>query len=215
MQRLQQVAALNFIGLSLKQIQTLLEPDAHTLPEALRAQRELLEEQRELLGRAIDAIQRVEQRVAPGAASNRVILNALIGVISMGDPAHAAAAWSKWEAERERRLGEAAIAPARAGESWIAFFRDVAAALDEDPAGARASALVARHRALVAESAPGDPDAQNAAMLAWAGRHTWPAGMRRDVASLYLLSEDTWDKVVDFIERARNVFPNPPASRAV
>ena len=201
-QRLQRITALNFIGLPLKQIQTLLEPDSHSLPEALRAQREVLEEQRELLDRAIDAIQRVEQRVPPGGASNGAILSALIGVISMGDPEQAESAWNKWEAERQRRRTEAAIAPPRAGESWIAFFRDVQASLDEDPAGARAKELVAQYRALVEQSAGGDPDAQSVAMNPWAGRRNWPAGMRRYVASLYTMSEETWEQVVDFIDRA-------------
>jgi hypothetical protein len=33
-------------------------------------------------------------------------------------------------------------------------------------------------------------------------RYAWPAGMQRDVASLYATDADTWPRVTDFIEQA-------------
>ena len=38
---------------------------------------------------------------------------------------------------------------------------------------------------------------------ALARRRNWPSGFRRYVASLYLTTPETWERVVDFIEQAR------------
>jgi DNA-binding transcriptional MerR regulator len=55
-ERLEQIAALKFIGLPLKQIKTLLDDKSPRANDALIAQRRALEEQRKQLDRAINAI---------------------------------------------------------------------------------------------------------------------------------------------------------------
>src|SRR5689334_8823147 len=56
LERLEQIVALKFIGVPLKQIKAMLDRDASDLPQTLRMQRTLLEEKRRLLDQAIQAI---------------------------------------------------------------------------------------------------------------------------------------------------------------
>src|SRR5437588_5739759 len=56
LERLEQIVALKFLGLTLKQIRTLLQREKLALPDALRMQRTVLEGRRCLLDRAIRAI---------------------------------------------------------------------------------------------------------------------------------------------------------------
>lgn len=58
LERLEQIVALRFLGLPLKQIEIVLEQDALELPQALRLQRKVLEGKRQLLDRAIESIRR-------------------------------------------------------------------------------------------------------------------------------------------------------------
>lgn len=60
LERLEQIVALKFVGLPLKQIKFLLDRDKSGFLEALRMQRRVLEEKRRLLDSAISAIQNVE-----------------------------------------------------------------------------------------------------------------------------------------------------------
>src|SRR5580693_4655541 len=64
--RLEQIVALKFLGLPLKQIKILLDRDPLQLPEALRMQRAVLEEKRRLLDRAICAIVNAETILQSG-----------------------------------------------------------------------------------------------------------------------------------------------------
>src|ERR1700750_3222254 len=56
LQRLERIVALKFLGLPLKQIKTVLDRDARSFPDVLRAQRRALEEKRRRLDLAIGAI---------------------------------------------------------------------------------------------------------------------------------------------------------------
>src|SRR5579871_5156810 len=62
LERLEQIVALKFLGISLKEIKTLLDRNPLALPDALRLQRRILEEKRQFLDRAIRAIAEAEQR---------------------------------------------------------------------------------------------------------------------------------------------------------
>ena len=84
----------------------------------------------------------------------------------------------------------------------MALCRDIEASLGADPAGEEARALVARWHALVESETGGDPETKSSMMKAWTNRRKWPAGLRRYVASTYLMEPRTWKKVTEFIERA-------------
>src|SRR3954465_4074985 len=64
--RLEQIVALKFLGLPLKQIKTVLDRDARALPEVLRAQRRALEEKRRRLGPGVGASARARRTPRPG-----------------------------------------------------------------------------------------------------------------------------------------------------
>jgi DNA-binding transcriptional MerR regulator len=66
LERLEQIVALKFLGLSLKQIKTLLDRETRGLSETLRSQRKALEEKRRRLDQAITAIRNAERAVRPG-----------------------------------------------------------------------------------------------------------------------------------------------------
>ena len=74
LERLEQIVALKFLGLPLKEIRDLLESSAPELPAALRMQRSALEEKRKLLDRAIGAIREAEAIVASGRPAGAAIL---------------------------------------------------------------------------------------------------------------------------------------------
>src|SRR3954452_12318652 len=68
LERLEQILALKFVGLSLEQIGTLLDRNPMALPQALSLQRKMLEEKRCLIDRMIRAIGEAERELqAEGA----------------------------------------------------------------------------------------------------------------------------------------------------
>src|SRR4029079_6608614 len=63
LERVEQIVALKFLGLSLKQIKTVLDRDSRSLVEVLRTQRRALEEKRRRLHQATAAIAGAERLV--------------------------------------------------------------------------------------------------------------------------------------------------------
>jgi hypothetical protein len=81
-------------------------------------------------------------------------------------------------------------------KAWTELFRDVEAALNEDPAGEKAQALAARWKKLVEGFTGGDPDISKGLGKAWADREHWPANMQQQTAPF------SNRKVWDFIHKA-------------
>src|SRR5579862_2046118 len=81
LERLEQIVALRFIGVPLKQIGPIL--DSSALVEALPRQRALLEEKRRLIDEAISAIQSAESTLKAGRQPDAAILTKIIEVIEM------------------------------------------------------------------------------------------------------------------------------------
>src|SRR5579884_1542483 len=82
-ERLEQIVALRFLGVPLKQIGTILGRNSHDLPAALRRQRLALEEKRRLLDRAITAIRNAENSSQPGEPADSGLLKKIVEVIEM------------------------------------------------------------------------------------------------------------------------------------
>src|SRR5258706_8418773 len=89
LERLEQIVALKFLGLDLKQIKPLLNRDAPDLADALRRQRSLLEEKRRLLDNAIGAIREAELSAESGKRLDSALLKKIITAIE----AQGAADW--------------------------------------------------------------------------------------------------------------------------
>ena len=81
--RLEQIVALKFLGLPLKQIRSLLERNALTLRAALRMQCRVLEEKRRLLDKAILAIREAESSLTRGKAADTAVLKKIMEAIEM------------------------------------------------------------------------------------------------------------------------------------
>ena len=170
LERLEQIVALKFIGLPLKQIKALLDRDALQLPAALRLQRAELEDKRRLLDRAIAAIANAEKALHSGKPADAGILKKIIEVIQMPIGTefmknyYREEAWARFQ-ERHQ------VWPS---EAWSDLFRDISASLHEDPASEKAQALAMRWRALRVSDAGGDPRIHGGLIKAWADCRYWP-----------------------------------------
>lgn len=299
--RLEQIVALKTIGFSLKEIATILERDTLPLRTTFSQQRQVLEERRRLLDRAIQALSDAEYALESDETPVAAILQKVIKVMSANDteamrkyytdeawalwkhsyddwpspewralyrdiasvigtdPADSTAqaladrwlalakgdavtaavrtglmkAWADrthWPASLQRRLVEFDIERAsafineaiwwrwgaeqqsraqfggpgtpRVTESRRALFQEWGAILDSDPTGERAQRLYAKWRALLDEETGGDKEIQADALGFIRRRQTWPAGMKRYIASLYATDVDTWERITSFIEQA-------------
>jgi MerR family transcriptional regulator, thiopeptide resistance regulator len=178
LERLEQIVALKFLGLPLKDIRELLDSAAPELPDALRMQRRALEEKRRLLDRAIAAIHEAEAVVATGRQTGAAVLKKIIEVIEMQQKNN----WTKYanEAAREKiatRQGDwSPELQERVSQQWIDLIAEVQAAMDsgEPPASPKARAFAARWKALVEEFTKRDPDVTQAVSNAWKDRANWP-----------------------------------------
>ena len=188
LERLEQILALKFLGFPLQEIKTVLDRAALKLPEALRMQRQALAEKQKLLARAMKAIVAAEKALDSNKTTNPAILKRLIEVINMQSDIDAMKkyyseeAWSKVGPRYEGDFSQ----------EWIDLYRDLEAALGEDPASEKVQALVARWRSL----SSGDPEVREGAAKAWADRKNWPAAMRQRIAQFHL------EEIAPFIGQA-------------
>ena len=135
LETLEQIVALKFLGISLKQIGVVLKRAAQ-LPDALRLQRRALEEKHALLGRAIRAIQAAEESLESGKPADAAVLKKIIQVIDMQDGIAVMKKYYSEEAwERHRRYYEEGPSP-----EWRQLYRDTEALLGTDPGSQPAQA---------------------------------------------------------------------------
>jgi TipAS antibiotic-recognition domain len=87
-----------------------------------------------------------------------------------------------WAKIQERRPHWSPELQERVSREWTELFRDVEAALDEDPAGARAQALSARWRKLIEEFTGSDREITTGVKNLWADRPNWPAEFQQQAA---------------------------------
>jgi DNA-binding transcriptional MerR regulator len=174
LERLEQIVALKFIGLPLKEIKALLDRDALQLPAALRLQRAELEEKRRLLDRAIAAITNAEKALQSGKPANAGILKKIIEVICMPYAMPAGTEFMKnyyreeaWARFHERH-------PVWPSQAWTDLFRDISRSLHEGPASEKP-----RHWR-------GDGARHSGLIKAWADREYWPEAAQQRLSKLDL-----------------------------
>ena len=83
LERLVQITALKFLGIPLREIKVLLGASPLSLSESLRLQHRALKEKRDLITRAIHAIEEAERLVRPDQATDASVLRKIIEVIEM------------------------------------------------------------------------------------------------------------------------------------
>jgi DNA-binding transcriptional MerR regulator len=199
LERLEQIVALKFLGLPLKEIKKLLDREARRLPEVLRSQRMALEEKRRSLEQAIHAIQDAEDAMASGKAADVQVLAKIIEVIEMQENTEFMNQYYSQESQAklaEKRKQWNPEMQADVSRQWSELFRDVEASLDEDPASPKAQALLARWRKLAEGFTGGDPQLAQGVDKAWADRGSWPATMKEQSAPFVN------PKVWEFIRKA-------------
>lgn len=175
LERLEHIVALRFVGIPLKQIGALLDRGTLPLEPALRQQREVLEDKRRLLDRGIEALAEAERAARSGAEPAASILQRVIRIIAMQDVDVMRKYFSDeaWAAGREH-FGD------WPSQEWQSLYRDVAASLDTDPAGAAAQALADRWLALALAASAGS-GVRTGLMRAWADREHWPPMLKRRI----------------------------------
>jgi DNA-binding transcriptional MerR regulator len=205
LERLERIVALKFLGLPLRQIKRVLDRDGRSLPEVLRAQRRALEEKRRRLDQAIGAIADAEKTIEPGKPADAAVIKRIIEVIEMQDNTeamkkyHTDEAWAELTRRREQMTPEQHAAAEDGTRRWQALFKDVEAALAEDPASPTAQALVDRWHGLVNEFTQGNKQIEAGIGRAWNDRGNWTSSMKK-------ISEPFGDqRIWDFIRRASAV----------
>ncbi len=177
LERLEQITALKFLGIPLREIKTLLESSPLSLSESLGLQRRALTEKRDLVIRAIQAIEAAEKLVRPDQAADASVLRRIIEVIEMRPEENFMRKYYTEEAWTIRsQITKEISSEARAGyrEAWRQLFLKVDSALDLDPAGETAQ-LLARQWVLLAEVfTGGDSGVKAGAIKAWMDHQNWP-----------------------------------------
>lgn len=188
LERLEQIVALKFLGLPLQQIRDLVDREVADISMALRIQREILEDRRRLLDRAIQAIREAERKPKPA------LLKKIIEVIGMQENTDWKAKYYSPEARAKIEIRAKDWTPEmqqEATKAWLDLIHDVEAALDEDPAGEKAQALVVRWRNLVAGFTGGDPEVAAGLKKLYGDQANWPSEFKEQMK--VFLKKEVWD----------------------
>jgi len=192
--RLEQIVALKFLGLPLKQIKVLLERDPRKMAGVLRAQRRALEEKRRWIDLAIGAIGDAEQALQSGQQPDAALFKKIIEVIDMQENAEFMKRYYSEEAQSKMAEKRAKWDPSQQAEvtkAWTDLFRDVEAALSDDPASPKVQALAARWKKLVEGFTGGDPDIAAGVGRAWKDRQNWPESLKQQSAPF--VKPEVWE----------------------
>jgi len=186
LERLEQIVALKFLGLPLRQIGALLQQEPLALPDALRRQRAVLEEKRRLLDRAIAAIREAESSLRGSEPADFAVLRKIIEVIEMQNNTDWMARYQSPEAQARLAERQGEWTPElqeRVSAQWKELFAEVEAALGEDPASEHVQSLAARWTALVESFTKRDPDLTQSVSNAWKDRANWPTEAQQQTQS--------------------------------
>jgi DNA-binding transcriptional MerR regulator len=106
--------------------------------------------------------------------------------------------WKRYLELRDRTPEEYS----RMWQARIDLFRQIEAAIDEEPSSDRAQALATEWTALMHQLSGDDPDVLSGLLTAWADRQHWPATLRWQTEGLHLLSSERFERAAAFIDAA-------------
>jgi MerR family transcriptional regulator, thiopeptide resistance regulator len=206
LERLEQIVALKFIGIPLKQIRGLLERNGSALPAALSKQRRALEEKRFQMGRAIKAIREAEAALEAGRRDT-ALLKKIIEVIEVQNDMDWAKKYYSETAQAKIEAKRAEWSPElqeRVSRQWLELIADVEAALKagEDPTSAKAQALGRRWKELVEGFTGGDPQVTEGLGKLWADRANWPE-QAQQWAQPFRITGEMWQFISKAMGAAR------------
>lgn len=190
--RLEQIVALKFLGMPLRQIRDVLERTADQLPAALRTQRKAIEAKQAQLARAVQAIRAAEESLQHAASADPSALRKIIEVVQMENGMELMKKYYSEDAwEKRRRYYDEGPAP-----EWLELYRQANALIGTDPASPAAQELADRWLRLSVRAYSGDPAVQTDSPSAWLDRKNWPAAMKRRLVHYNL------EAVQEFIQQA-------------
>jgi DNA-binding transcriptional MerR regulator len=180
--RLEQIVALKFIGLSLKQIKEVLSRKPVDMVTTLRRQRLAIEEKRRRLDLAIQAIQRAEYVAGANMQPDWETFAKIIEVISMQDNMDWSKKYYSEEAQQEIAKRAASIPHEvieQAQRDWATLIKEVESAVSraEDPGSDASQALAVRWGELLKGFTNGNPEIQAGLNKMYADRNNWPSSM--------------------------------------
>jgi len=177
LERLEQIAALKFLGIPLQEIKLLLKHGPLALIDSLHVQLQALAEKRRLIDRAIVAIEAAERVIRAGQTTDASILRKIIEVIDMQPQENFMRKYYTEQAWTERaQLMEHTPAETRERnrQAWQQLFTEIEAAIDLDPASEAAQALTKRWLLLAETAHGGNEGIRAGGMEAWKDRLNWP-----------------------------------------
>ena len=182
LERLEQIIALKFLGVPLKQIRSVLDRSEMEMRNALRLQIEALEEKQRQLARTIRAVRAAEKSIEPGQTAAPVLLKRIIEAIEMQNDVEGMKKYFSEEAwVKQRPRYENGPSP-----EWQAIYREAGALLGEDPASDAALAMAGRWLERLESDTGGDPAVLMGRTLAWDDREHWPAALKREITDYNL-----------------------------
>jgi len=180
--QLEQIVVLKFLGLPLKSIARLLKSEPVSLPEALARQHDVLVHRRQELDRTIEAIRAARATLDEHRGTDWTLITQIIRRIGMQNETDWTEKYfsdeAKAKVEDRKHLWSPELQE-RVSREWNELFRDVDAALNEDPASPVAQALVRRWRKLVGEFTGGNAEIQKGLNAMYADSPRWPAEQRQ------------------------------------
>jgi DNA-binding transcriptional MerR regulator len=194
--RVQQIAALKFVGIPLKQIKTVLSAGPLTLAATLRFQREAIGHKQQQLQRALAAIDHAERLLKLTQGIDWRAFKRIIEVIQMSSDMEWAKKYytSEQLADLAKRSNPEVIE--RGSREWGQLLHDVEAAIANgvDPASKPAQALADRWAKLIADFTGGDPSIANGLRNLYKDQANWPESFKqqmKDWAAQQGLKTDT------------------------
>jgi len=178
--RLEQIVVLKFLGIPLKQIPRLLEPDAK-LADVLQKQRDVLLTKRLHLDKAIRAISNAQRSLLSRKEPDWKLFQFIVQEFEMQKNTEWKAKYFSAEARAKVAARRSQLTPEeleKANSAWAEFHAEVQASLGEDPAGPKAQAFLARAERLIEEFTGGDPDIRQGLAAMMADRANWPKDVK-------------------------------------
>ena len=146
LETLEEIVALKFIGIPLKDIPAIRRRSRGSFADPLRAQRQTLEARQRTLSRAIAAVAAAERALASGPAIDVSLFRQIIEVMQMATNHEETLAHyvGMLKAKASHLSGLAPEDRATLRKQWLELVGDIKAAVDEDPGGPNAQNLLDR-----------------------------------------------------------------------
>jgi DNA-binding transcriptional MerR regulator len=180
--RLEQIVVLKSIGLTLRETRELLERDRSALHETLARQQRVLTEKRKQMDKAIRAIGVARRALARAGEPDWTLFTKIIKEMTMQNETDWTRQYYSNDAQEKVDARRPLWSPElqeKVTQQWNDLFRDIEAALHEEPAGPAAQTLLARWRELVGAFTGGDAQIQKGLNRMYADMPNWPAERRQ------------------------------------